>query len=329
MAAVLRLRRSLVALLALVVLATLGLALHRRLLCAGLFLRLEGAAEPAFVVHYGERAVVVSPFAFAGGRGLLYMPEGEVAPPGVVLAHGMHELGIDDPRMTGFARAIAGAGLAVLTPEVTGLAHYQITHDDVTRIAASARALATRLGRAQVTVFGISFGGGLALRAACEPATRAAIARVVALGAHHDAVRVTRFYWGEPAPGPLGELADVKPHPYGRTSVWLSLFGEKHRDNFTDEERARALRGIAEHAAELERASPSTCPEPITVPVHLAHGTADRIVPPTETLWNERQLSARTAVDTLISPAIVHAEYEPPSLRDRLDLVEFIVDALF
>jgi pimeloyl-ACP methyl ester carboxylesterase len=65
------------------------------------------------------------------------------------------------------------------------------------------------------------------------------------------------------------------------------------------------------------------------VPVHLVHGTGDRVVPFTETLWNARRLAGETEVATLISPAIVHAEYAPPSLWDRLALVEFIVDALF
>jgi len=312
-----------------IVLLALGLALHRRLVCAGLFLRLEQQREPPFVVHYAERTVTSRPFAFTGGRGVLYTPDGERAPPGLVLAHGMHELGITDPRMTGFARALAGAGFAVLTPEVPGLARYRITHDDVEVIARSARALAAELGEERVSVFGISFGGGLALRAACEPATRGAIARVIALGAHHDAVRVTDFYWGEAARGPDREVADVAPHPYGRTSVWMSLFGQKHRDNFSEDERTRARTELARHRAELERASPSTCPEPVTVPVHLVHGTHDRVVPYTETLWNARQLAARTRVETLISPAIVHAEYAPPSWQDRLALVEFIVDALY
>lgn len=315
--------------LAVVVLSALALMAHRRLLCAGLFLRLEQQRAPAFVVHYGEQPVEVRPFPFEGGRALLYRPRGVATRRGLVLAHGMHEGGIDEPRMTGFARALAGAGLVVLTPEVSGLKRYRITHDDVDAIARAARLLAAHLGRAQVPVFGISFGGGLALRAACEREKRAAIERVIALGAHQDAVRVTSFYWGAPALGPDGERASVEPHPYGPSSVWMALFGEKHRGAFRDEERARALAGLAAHAAELERASPSTCPEPVRVPVHLVHGTGDRVVPYTETLWNARQLAPRTEVEVLISPAIVHAEYEPPSWWERVKLVEFIVHALF
>lgn len=322
-------RRWLVVIVVLGMVTALATALHRRLLCAGLFLRLEGATEPAFVVHYRERQVDVRSLSFAGGRGVLYVPRGERATTGVVLAHGMHEDGIRDTRMVSFARAIAGAGLAVLTPEVEGLAHYQITHDDVDRIAAAARALAAEIGQPRVAVLGISFGGGLALRAACEPGTRGAIDRVIALGAHHDALRVSRFFLGEPARGPAGEQADVTPHPYSLKALFLSLFGETRKGPLRPEERERALVGLATRAEALAMASPSACPEPVRVPVHLVHGTGDRVVPFTETLWNARHLAGQTEAKTLISPAIVHAEYAPPSLWDRAALVEFIVDALF
>jgi len=312
----------------LLALGLLGVWLQSRLICAALFLRLEKASEPAWLVHYGEHPVSVGKLAYEGGHGPFYLPEGVTHPPGIVLAHGMHEEGVTEPRLVSLARALAGAGYAVLTPEVTGLAHYRITHDDVATIAAASRALALGVGRKQVTVFGISFGGGLALRAACEPATRGAIARVIALGAHHDAARVSRFYLGEKALGPMAEAALVEPHPYGRVALWMSLFNEKHKGEFSELERTRVLRGILDNTAELDRASPRTCSEPVQVPVFLVHGTGDRVVPYTETLWNEKQLTGHARVQSLVSAAIAHAEYTPPSWWDRLVLIEFMADAL-
>jgi pimeloyl-ACP methyl ester carboxylesterase len=141
-------------------------------------------------------------------------------------------------------------------------------------------------------------------------------------------VRVSRFYLGEPALGPTGERASVEPHPYGRVALWMSLFDERHKGDFTELERARALRGVIERTPELERASPRTCPEPVRVPVFLVHGTGDRVVPYTETLWNQKQLAATTDVQALVSAAIAHAEYTPPSWWDRLTLIEFMVDAV-
>src|ERR1700722_16500768 len=57
----------------------------------------------------------------AGPRGeqvatRLYRPVGLVRPPGMVLLHGIHRLGVRDPRLAVFARALASAGIAVMTP---------------------------------------------------------------------------------------------------------------------------------------------------------------------------------------------------------------------
>ncbi|MDB4989961.1 MAG: hypothetical protein JWN04_5139 [Myxococcaceae bacterium] len=303
--------------------------LDRRLRCAGLLLRLEKSERPGWLAHYRERPVVASDYAFAGGRGRLYRPVPAGDAPGVVLAHGMHEEGVTEPRLVGLARALAGAGFVVLTPEVPGLARYRITHGDVDVIAAAARALAADRSRPKVTVFGISFGGGLALRAACEPKNQGAIGRVIGLGAYHDAGRVSRFYLGEPALGPHGERAPVEPHPYGRVALWMSLYGERHTGEFSEAERLRALGGVAARGPELDLASPRTCSQPVHVPLFLVHGTGDRVVPYTETLWNAQQFGLQTSVHTLVSPAIAHAEYAPPSWRERVGLIEFIAGALY
>lgn len=298
-----------------------GISVHHWLLAASIFLRIERAQEPAWLVHFGEQPVRVEE-----------LPEGRFyAPPtqrgAILLAHGMHEEGIDDPRMIAFARSLAAAGYAVLTPRMEGLQRYKLIPDDVRRIGDTAQALAQRTQRPKVIVFGISFGGGVAIRAACEGAP--AIERVVALGAHHDAERVSRFYLGEPARAANGEKALVEPHPYGRVALWMSLFDQRHKGEFTAAEKARARAEIDQTRVALQATSPSHCPGAITVPLYLVHGSGDRVVPYTETLWNEHQFTPQVHVRTLISPAIVHAEYDPPSLRERLSLIAFVVDALW
>jgi pimeloyl-ACP methyl ester carboxylesterase len=295
-----------------------GLWAHRGLLVAGVLLRVERARDPAWLVHYGEQAVREHELP----EGRLYAPTS--ARGAILLAHGMHAQGIEEPRLIGLARALAGAGYTVLTPRMTGLQHYQLTRADVRRIGATAQRLAAWTKRPRVTVFGISFGGGMAIRAACEGAP--AIERVVALGAHHDAERVSRFYLGEPAPGPDGAPAQVEPHPYGRVALWRSLFGRDHVGSFQPAERAQILAGIEAHRTELRAVSPRGC-SALTVPLFLLHGSDDRVVPSTETLWNERELAPQAPVRSLISPAIMHAEYDPPSLRERLSLIAFLVNA--
>ncbi len=49
-------------------------------------------------------------------RARLFLPAGVAHPQGVVAVHGIHHLGMDEPRLMSFARAVAGTGLAVLTP---------------------------------------------------------------------------------------------------------------------------------------------------------------------------------------------------------------------
>lgn len=304
--------------------------LHPRLVAAGLLLRMEGGkGGPAWLVGYGQHELDERPFQLASGApGILYVPRDTPSAQGLVLAHGIHEGGILEPRLIAFARAVASSGIAVLTPELSDLAHYRITHAGAEVIAEAARALATQVKAPQVGVFGVSFGGGLALRAACEPALRAAIGRVITLGGHHDAAVVARFFLGEPARGPDGRAAQLKPHGYGTTVLFQSLFGETHKGPLLDAEKARLQRALAQKAAELAAASPAQCPGPPRVPLFMVHGPGDRIIPYTETLWNERQFAPDTRVTVLISPAIVHAEYKSPSLYERWQLVNFMAAAL-
>lgn len=300
-----------------------------RLLATGLFLRMETARDaPDWLLHYGEHALSERPFARGAIRGILYEPEGAPHAPGLVLAHGIHEQGIHEVRLVRLARAIASSGVTVLTPELTDLAHFRITHADAETIGLAARALGETLGQARVSVFGISFGGGLALRAACEPALRKAIARVIALGAHHDAARMGRFFLGEAARAPDGSTAQLEPHGYGGTVLFAWLFGEKHRGPISPAQAERVRLALDTHRAELAAASPAKCIEPIALPLYLAHGLGDNIVPYTESLWNAAQFAPHTSLELLVSPALGHAGYAPPTLWQRLQLVDFMASAL-
>jgi pimeloyl-ACP methyl ester carboxylesterase len=304
--------------------------LHPRLVAAGLLLRMEGGkGGPTWLIRYGQHGIDERPFQLNSGvPAILYAPRGARRAQGMVLVHGIHERGIREPRMIDFARAVASSGVVVLTPELQDLAQYRVTHAGAEVIAEAAHALAQQVRADQVAVFGVSFGGGLALRAACEPALRAAIGRVITLGAHHDANTVARFFLGEPARGPDGQTARLKPHGYGATVLFQSLFGEAHKGPLRAPEKERLGQALAQKTQELAAASPAQCPGPPHVPLFMVHGLGDRIIPYTETLWNERQFASDTPATVLISPAIVHAEYGPPSLYERWQLVNFMAAAL-
>ena len=128
----------------------------------------------------------------------IYAPRGAVPGgarvPGVVLAHGVHHLGIEEPRLERFARAVAGAGLVVMTPAIEELSDYRVAPRSIDTVGAATDALAARLGVEKVGLMGMSFGGGISLLTAADPRFRDRVSFVVAVGAHDDLGRVSRFF---------------------------------------------------------------------------------------------------------------------------------------
>src|SRR5690606_21110023 len=98
----------------------------------------------------------------------------------VVLVHGVHPDGIDEPRLVRFARSLAAAGLLVYTPELPALARARLDPGTASVLADACSAIARREHRRSLGVVGISFGGGLALRAASQTEV---IGAVLAIGA--------------------------------------------------------------------------------------------------------------------------------------------------
>src|SRR5215472_14647268 len=79
-------------------------------------------------------------------RARLYAPRGVASPSGMVLVHGIHHLGIDEPRLMNFARAAASSGFSVLTPEIAALADYHVDGASIGTIGYSAEWLQRKLG---------------------------------------------------------------------------------------------------------------------------------------------------------------------------------------
>jgi len=148
-------------------------------------------------------------------RARVYMPEGVSDPAGVVIVHGVHRLGIDEPRLMRFSRSIAATGVAVFTPEIKEIADYRIDPRSIDTIGGAAAALRARLGHGRVGVMGMSFAGGLALLAAADPRFESEIGFVVAVGAHHDLARVLRFFTTNQVEQPDGTKESLTAHAYG------------------------------------------------------------------------------------------------------------------
>jgi len=148
-------------------------------------------------------------------RARLYVPRGVAHPPGMVLVHGIHHLGIDEPRLMNFARAAASDGFSVLTPEIAALADYHVDGASIVTIGESTAWLQQRLDTGPVTIVGVSFAGGLSLLAACDPLYAPHIRALVLMGAYDNLGRVARFLATSQAELPDGRMEPYAAHDYG------------------------------------------------------------------------------------------------------------------
>ena len=151
----------------------------------------------------------------------------------VVLTSGLHPAGIDEPRLVGLARQLAASGVAVFTPDIAELSHFNITTAIADQIEDSALWLAyhttARRGH-EVGLVGISFSGGLSVVAAGRESLRGQVAYVLSFGGHDDLPRVLRYLCtGIEPPHPRelrldeGAPAVRPPHDYGVAVILLGV----------------------------------------------------------------------------------------------------------
>jgi dienelactone hydrolase len=319
--------------------------LHVR--AALLLLRFGDATSPA------PAGVVEAPLAIDDPghppiRARLYAPP--VPCGAIVLVPGVHHLGIDEPRLIRFARAIAGSGVAVLTPEIRELVDYRIEGASKDEIGLAAHALRARMGE-PVGVMGLSFAGGLALLAASDPRFAPDVAFVVAVGAHDDLARVARFFATNEIPRPDGSILKLAAHSYGplvlvydrledffppsdldaarialRAWLWEDVADARKKeealsppsrakmdelfDDHLDSIEPALLAELETHRDDMRAASPHAGMEGLRAPVYLLHGAGDSVIPATETLWLATDVPKGLVRDVLVSPAVVHVELE-------------------
>lgn len=327
-------------------------ATHRYLRAASLLLRLQDPKTHDPLAAIGTKSfdeiasTVESPSGPVPAR--LYTPRGVSAPPAMVVLHGVHHLGIEEPRLVAFARVLAGSGIEVLTPELRSLADYRVSSDDIAVIGAAAQWLHRRSG-AKPGVLGLSFAGGLALVAAADPRFAGDIGLVVAVGAHDDLERVCRYFATSRSVRPDGTTQELPAHEYGllvlvyahigdffspadadraRNILRLQLWEETDRARallagLTPEGKARmqalldhrtqalgleVLSKLTQHAGEMAEVSPHGQLARLRVPVLLLHGSGDSVIPASETLWLASEIPAAGLRQVLISPLITHVE---------------------
>jgi len=319
---------------------------------AGILLRVQAPQHPGALAnlsaHPIEEVLTEVPTPSGPIRARLYIPKDRADAPGIVLVHGVHHLGIEEPRMVAFARALSSSGIRVLTPELLSLADYQVDRSSIDLIGYSARALSAPLGQ-KVGVLGLSFAGGLSLLAAADPRFRTYIRFVVSVGAHDDLERVSQFLITNRIERPDGTTLHMMAHEYGaliliyshvgdffppadvptahealRLLLWEKVDesrkqaeqlspGSRQKMELLYSRQVKALAGelgeaIVRHRAEMAPVSPHGNLGALQVPVLLLHGAADNVIPSSELLWLQRDVPPAALKSALISPAISHVE---------------------
>src|SRR5579875_3201583 len=148
-------------------------------------------------------------------RARLYTPLEHPDAPALLVLHGVHHLGIDEPRLIAFATAMSACGLRVLTPELPDIKDYQVGAPSIATIGESAEWLSRRTGGQQVGIMGLSFSGGLSLLAAADPQFSKSIKFVFAVGSQDQMQRVASFYRTGQDERPNGTKELLPPNEYG------------------------------------------------------------------------------------------------------------------
>lgn len=283
-------------------------------------------------------------------RGRLYSPVDTPNAPAMIVLHGVHHLGIDEPRLEAFAAAIASCGLRVLTPELPAIKDYRVNVESIRVIGESTQWFAQKTG-GPVGVMGLSFAGGLALLAASDPAYQPAFKFVVAVGSQDSMAHVAQYYLTGRERQPDGTTEVLPPHEYGalvleyehledfvpagdmdairtvlREHLYEDLDAEKAaKGTLTPQQaletaqlmnstsavtRAMLAHSNGLHAAEMAGLSPDSKLTALTTPVYLLHGAADNIIPAAETLWMASKLPPSEMKAVLVSPVLSHLDIE-------------------
>ena len=316
--------------------------------------QVAGQPVPALVAHFVADPIATEDTTLQTESGpiraRLYFPVKKAHSPALIVLHGVHHLGIDEPRLEAFAAAMASCGIRVLTPELPDIKDYHVSSNSIKTIGESAQWFAKQTG-GPVGVMGLSFSGGLALLAAADPLYKPDFKFVFAVGSQDSMGRVAQYYRTGEDVRPNGTIELLPAHEYGplvleyeyvedfvprsdvapiRAILRAHLYEDKPAELIASaklndsqkyvamelmdasSKRTRALIAatIAKHTDELNGLSPRGHLARMTTPVYLLHGQADNIIPSAETLWMASELSSESLQAMLVSPVISHIDFE-------------------
>lgn len=319
---------------------------------ASLLLRIQNPNDHSRLAHYDTYPVseVTSELQTPRGpvRARLYTPQGIASPPGMVVVHGVHHLGVNEPRLMAFSRALAQSGIQVFTPELPDIADYQVTRGSVDIIGTAAQQFAQQI-KAPVGILGLSFAGGESLLAAADPKYAPSIAFVMSIGAHEDMHRIAEFFVTGKIARPDDTVVPLKPHEYGplvliyshvdeffpasdvpaakealKLLLWedvpaskaaaakLSPASEQKMARLYDHDSSifndTIKQATDRYTAEMAAVSPRNQLKALHVPVLLLHGAGDDVIPATEMLWLEKDIPDGYLRGALATPLLSHVD---------------------
>jgi pimeloyl-ACP methyl ester carboxylesterase len=321
---------------------------------ASLLVRFAEPDATGTIATFAKHPIDVEDLALDAAAGYgparIYRPRDLPNAPGLVIVHGMHRLGIEEPRLQRLSRVIAETGAIVLTPSVIELSTYAVDPRSIDTIGKAVLALRARTGH-KVGLVGTSFAGGLSLLAAADPRYADAVGAVLTVGAHDDLGRVLRFFLTNEIDRPDGAKEHLGAHGYGALVLARAnaddLFAEADREGAREalrlwladdpvaakartetltpaaRERLAALfdhhyegvapmllAALARDEARLAAVSPHGRMASLRAPVFLLHGAGDTVIPPTETMWLAEDVPHSLLEGALVSNALVHVELD-------------------
>lgn len=341
------------ALVLLLLLIAGGIRLFSLLRAATLIYGLSPMPAPRVVRVYIKifrHATAEADFSVASKNGpvavRVIFPRDRPQAPIVVLVHGLASDGYRDPLLNDLALRLAQIGLRVVVPNISSEQHRLMRSSALYEIGAAIQWSATASGK-RVSLFGISFGGGLAIATAEMPQYANLVNIVFSDAGYNSIERLGRYYIGErvdapdgrpytespPGSGPLlmalqhldemvpaedvlpiekvilGEALNHSggPAPRGVLTPSQQRIYDELRTVGSPAMREKYHRLLERHRAEMETISPASHMGGLRAPVYILHGADDNSIPAGETLWTLSEALPGEKVHALITPWMAHA----------------------
>lgn len=155
--------------------------------------------KPPLLRHLTPEPLVKVIRYSGGGREMeadLYVRPDRGPHPGIILIHGVNEVGKADPRIRWAAEILCRAGFVVMVPDFLGFKSLRLRPSDIQEIADSLLYLSSRqdvVRPDRLGIAGFSYGAGPTLIAGCDPRIRRKVDFVVSFGGYYDLMNIVKF----------------------------------------------------------------------------------------------------------------------------------------